>query len=154
MATDWTMEEVEKLYALFRPTISTNRGKTLLLADSDDSTRNVTGAQLQQKGFTVWCAANTLETFAIFKDRKPDCCILDQNLTPLNGIDVLEALSREEGYDAVLKYISSGSATKEERLLSQIYGAEEVLRRPLHANAVADRIAEYFNRTKTQSNPD
>ncbi len=154
MAGEWTMEEVEKLYAIFRPTVSTNRGKSLLLADSDDSTRNVAGAQLQQKGFTVWCASNAVEALNILKERKPDCCILDCNLVPLTGLDLLEAISRDEELRNMVKYLSSGSVQREDRLLAQIYGAEEVLRRPLQATTVADRIAEFFNRTKTQNNPD
>lgn len=153
MGNEWTMDEVEKLYAIFRPTVSTNRGKTLLLADADDSTRNVAGAQLQQKGFTVWCAADAAETLKILKERKPDCCILDLNLAPLTGLDILEAVSREDGQAGMVKYLSSAAVQREDRLLAQIYGAQEILRRPLQAAAVADRIAEFFSR-ETQSQSD
>lgn len=145
MAQDWTLEEVEKLYALFRPTASANRGKTLLLADSDDGMRGLSSAQLQQKGFTVWSTDNALEALTLLKQRKPDCCILDINLQPLSGLDLLEALSREDNFGEMLVYLSSPAPQREDNILAQIYGAREVLRKPLQPAAVAEKIAEYFN---------
>lgn len=154
MAVNWTMEEVERLYALFRPTVSTTRGKTLLLADSDDSTRNVSGAQLQQKGFTIWCAANSLDALTLLRERRPDCCVLDLNLQPLSGLDLLEAISRDESFKDTIIYLSALSPQRDNRLVAQIYGAEEILRKPLQAGVVADKIAERFSNKEKQSNPD
>lgn len=153
MAKDWTIAEIEKLYSIFRPVASSNRGKSLLIADSDDSVRTIVSGQMQQKGFTVWSAADALETLKILKSHKPDCCLLDMNLQPVSGLDILEAISRDEEGGQMVVFITSNLNPREERTLAQIYGAVDFLKKPVQTTALAQRIAQIFTDREPQSNP-
>lgn len=154
MAGDWTMDQVEKLYATFRPAAMANRGKTLLVADSDESHRAFFCGQMQQKGFSVVTAENSLEAVRIIHDRHPDCCVLDLALQPVSGLDILETLSRDEDYANMLVFLSSGNLTREDRILAQIYRAQDVLKKPLQAGVIAQKIGECFTDREQQNNLD
>lgn len=144
MAKNWTLEEVEQLYRQFRPIAATSQGKKILLADPDEGARSVLSAHLQRKGFIVWSVDTALDALLLIKQRTPDCCILDTDLQPVSGIDLLETISRDSAYAGIILYISTAAFLREERMLCQIYGAAGILKKPIQPMNLIKDLAEKF----------
>ncbi len=69
--------------------------KTILVADDDKNIRELLEIELSLQGYQVVLANNGLEALTKIKDRTPDLLILDIKMPDINGLEVLEALRKE-----------------------------------------------------------
>jgi len=69
--------------------------KTILVADDDKNIRELLEIELSLQGYQVILANNGLEALTKIKDRAPDLLILDIKMPDINGLEVLEALRKE-----------------------------------------------------------
>ena len=69
--------------------------KTILVADDDKNIRELLKIELSLQGYQVVLANNGLEALTKIKDRTPDLLILDIKMPDMNGLEVLEALWKE-----------------------------------------------------------
>ncbi len=140
----WTLDKIEELYRKFRPDTVNNYGKTVGIGDSDDHARVFLRTQLLKRGFSVWSADSSLATLKMIKNHKPDCCILDINLFPVSGIDILETLSRDEEFKKTLVLITGNALNREDCAIARIYGAASIMKKPIQGGAIADEINKHL----------
>jgi len=69
--------------------------KTILVADDDKNIRLLLETELSLQGYQVVLAKNGLEALTKIKDRTPDLLILDIKMPDMHGLEVLEALRKE-----------------------------------------------------------
>lgn len=69
--------------------------KTILVADDDKNIRELLETELGLEGYKVILANNGVEALRRIKDRTPDLLILDIKMPDMNGLEVLEALRKE-----------------------------------------------------------
>ncbi len=69
--------------------------KTILVADDDKNIRELLEIELSLQGYQVVLANNGLEALTKIKDRTPDLLILDIKMPDMHGLEVLEALRKE-----------------------------------------------------------
>jgi len=69
--------------------------KTILVADDDKNIRELLETELGLEGYKVILADNGVEALRRIKDRTPDLLILDIKMPNMHGLEVLEALRKE-----------------------------------------------------------
>lgn len=69
--------------------------KTVLIADDDENVRAVLGNVLEQEGYRTVFAVNGHEAVEKVGEESPDLLILDIRMPGMHGIEVLEAVRRE-----------------------------------------------------------
>lgn len=141
---NWTIEEIEELYARFRPQSLCNSGKTILIADADESTLNFLTNQLTSKGFSIISAENSLDTLLTLKKRKPDYTILDMNLEPISGIDLLVTIKQDPEYADIKTYISTTIGMEVDTKIAKIYGAVDVMRKPINTQKLIESVNSFY----------
>ncbi len=103
-------------------------GKTILVVDDDDDSREVVATVLADEGYHVETAASgklALTALAAMPDGEPALVVLDVMMPEMSGLDVLRVL-RSAGRLPKLRVIIL-SATPE---LAQGLGARQVMRKP------------------------
>lgn len=69
--------------------------KTILVADDDKNIRMLLETELILEGYRVILASTGLETLENIKEETPDLLILDIKMPDMHGIQVLEAVRKE-----------------------------------------------------------
>ena len=69
--------------------------KTILVADDDENIRLLLETELSLQGYQVVLANNGLEALTKIKDRTPDLLILDIKMPDMHGLEVLDAIRKE-----------------------------------------------------------
>ena len=69
--------------------------KTILVADDDKSIRLLLEIELTMEGYRVVLANNGLEALRKIKEETPDLVILDIKMPEMHGLEVLEAIRKE-----------------------------------------------------------
>jgi len=69
--------------------------KTILVADDDENIRLLLETELGLEGYNVILASTGLEALKKIKDETPDLLILDIKMPDMHGLEVLEALRKE-----------------------------------------------------------
>ena len=69
--------------------------KTILVADDDKHVRLLLETELTLEGYRVILARNGLEVLKRMKEESPDLLILDIKMPGMHGLQVLEAIRKE-----------------------------------------------------------
>lgn len=69
--------------------------KTILVADDDKNVRLLLETELILEGYRVILASTGLETLKKIKEETPDLVILDIKMPEMHGLEVLEAIRKE-----------------------------------------------------------
>jgi len=78
--------------------------KTILLADDDESTRLLVQEALSDEGYDVIVAEDGREAMKKVEQRNPDMVILDIQMSPVDGMEVLPKILRKKRNIPVILY--------------------------------------------------
>jgi DNA-binding response OmpR family regulator len=112
----------------------------LLIAIVDDNVGTVTSISniLDSKGFrTVW-AYNGAEAVKLCKSAKPNLLILDVRMPNMTGFDIAKQLPGQK-----ILFMSAHEDSIEEA--SKIKGSIGVIKKPISAGELIDRVRKEFN---------
>lgn len=101
---------------------------------------------LRRHGFMVQTVDNAIDAVKFIQYRSPNLCILDVDLTPISGMDILEALLRDQYYAQTKVLLTSNHHAEtlavEERL-AKIFGGVGVLKKPLTAATLVSELNNF-----------
>lgn len=100
----------------------------ILLIDDDESLRRVTEYNLSQTGFAVITAASGKEGLVKFKSESPDLVITDVKLGDISGLEVLEAVKKQNPETPVIVITAFGSIEMAVKAMQQ--GAFNFITKP------------------------
>lgn len=106
----------------------------ILLIDDDESLRRVTEYNLSQTGFTVLTAASGKEGLVKFQTEYPDLIITDVKLGDMNGLEVLEAVKKQNQEIPVIIITAFGSIEMAVKAMQQ--GAFNFITKPFDREAL------------------
>jgi FixJ family two-component response regulator len=112
--------------------------RLVFVVDDDEGVRASTQALLEASGFTVRAFANAEELLAAGTAREAGCIVLDQHLSGITGIELLEAL-RDQGLQMPAIIVTSNGTQLGARAADA--GVTVVLRKPLSGDALEDWLS-------------
>jgi DNA-binding NtrC family response regulator len=120
--------------------MSTERARTVLVADDDDEVRELIAQDLRAHGFEVIEAANGFDALLQVMRARPDIVVLDLLMPRLGGLEALKQI-RESAPDTVVVVVTGGD---DPSLAAQalFLGAADVLAKPLDLARLRAVLAE------------
>lgn len=114
----------------------------LLLVDDDSVMIQLSTAMLRKAGYTqIWSTQDPAAARQLFLEIRPDLVLLDMNMVPLNGMEVMRQLQAEipEGEYVPIVMITA-DASKELRLEALDKGAKDFMTKPVEWSEAMLRI--------------
>jgi DNA-binding NtrC family response regulator len=123
--------------------MTTERGWSVLLADSDDQTRRVLATMLRSHGYEIEEVARGEEALALLDGSAFDLVLLDAELPDRSGIDILAEARPRAPHTAFV--VLAGFRSLDVAMEAMRRGAHGYLRIPLHADEVLRVVAGALN---------
>jgi len=119
-----------------------NKGKILII---DDSATNVFLLQtlLEEQGYTVLFAYNGNEAIRYINEQKFDLLLLDIMMPGVDGYDILEKLSSDEGNTPVIMVTAKDDRESEKKAMDM--GATDYVTKPVNFEKLIKLVQKYTN---------
>ena len=104
--------------------------KRILVVDDDESLRWVTQAQLQQSGYDVDAAADSVSALEQIRNLPPDLVITDLKMPGISGLDLLKEI--RAGYPEILVIMVTAFGTVENAVEAMRAGAYDYVTKPVN----------------------
>jgi len=140
---DWTFNEVEALYREVFPETEPCQNRTVLWADTGTNGRDAIVAYLRRRGYFIHLVDNSLDALQYIRECTPDCCLLDIDLLPISGIDLLKSLHQDSFFQQIAVFLLSGSSEGQavyEKNILKIFSGVNVIKKPITAPVL---VAEF-----------
>ena len=114
----------------------------ILLIDDDELLRSAISDLLETEGYLVSTAGAVDTGLRMFRAARPDLVITDLTMPQSDGIEIINALSKEEPRPRII-VISGGGETIDSLSnlrRAQDLGADRILEKPFRANALLETI--------------
>ncbi|MBA3823668.1 MAG: response regulator [Ktedonobacterales bacterium] len=118
----------------------------VLLVDADPRARELLSIFLRRRGFRVWVAGNAMAAQAMLAHQLPDVLLLDTNLPPLAGGDLLPHLRRQRATALLPIIIVSPLGTARDIRHGLAQGADDYITKPVELSLVEARISALLRR--------
>jgi DNA-binding response OmpR family regulator len=118
----------------------------VLVVDADARAREMLSIFLRRRGFRVWVASNAMEAQAMLAHQMPDVLLLDTNLPPLAGADLLPHLRRQRDTALLPIIIVSPLSTARDIRQGLAQGADDYITKPVELSLVEARIGALLRR--------
>ncbi len=120
---------------------SENGGRRVIVAaDDDEDILALVAFRLQRAGHEVHTAHDGEQALQLILDRSPDLVILDVRMPKMTGIEVVQALRREEATRAVPVILLTASVQEESVKSGFDAGADEYIKKPFSPHELVGRV--------------
>lgn len=126
-------------------------GKTILLADDDESVRRVLEFQLDEAGYSVLGARDGAEALELFGENDPDCVLSDLRMPRLSGLELLEKVKAAN--EEIPFIVITAFAEVETAVTAMKSGAFDYINKPFNRDEILLTLerALNFSETKTEN---
>src|ERR1041384_4035972 len=107
-----------------------NQTATILIVDSEKTSRDPLAQELSTRGYEVLTAQDGLLALQILGGRAIDLVLLEAKMPGLDGLDILKALRKNAATEALPVIMLSGSTNSDETLLAFEQGANDYINKP------------------------
>lgn len=121
--------------------------KRVIIADDSSLARMFIAKSLATAGyinFTIEEAKDGQEVFALAQEKHTDLIITDLNMPEMNGLELLEHLSKLEEKIPTIVVTSGGNSKEREEILN--YGVLEIVSKPLTPSDLIHSIGELLDK--------
>lgn len=122
------------------------RGKTILIVDNNDKTRDTLNKELSENGFEVLEARNGNEGFEQYNVYDPCFVLHERELPDMDGVDFCAQL-REQLNSNVPIIMLSARNSESDRIEGLRVGADDYMGKPFNAEELIVRIETVLRRT-------
>ena len=120
----------------------------ILLAEADAVAANERARWLAERGMTVRLASNGQAALAALPDFRPDALIVDQELSDVHGLELIQLVRDQEEYMALPILLMSASNEMGQRFDAIAAGSDEVLQKPVKARHLTHALQSRLNRAR------
>jgi two-component system alkaline phosphatase synthesis response regulator PhoP len=124
-------------------------GKRILLVDDDPTYRTEISKALAERGFFVYPKKNKAEFMDSLETEFPDIILLDKEIGEEDGFDLIHQVRRHHHLCAIPIIIVTGLATIENKKQATLFGADDVLAKPVDINELELRIIANLRRSQS-----
>ena len=121
-----------------------NEPTRLLLAEDEETIRDLLAASLRYAGFDVLTAVNGNEAMQIIRRERPDAMVLDVMMPGMDGLEVVRR-ARAEGNQAPALFLTAKDATKD-KVAGLAVGGDDYVTKPFALEEVIARIQALLRR--------
>lgn len=117
----------------------------ILVADDEDSFREILNSQLTKAGYEVHLAADGEEAITCLGEKKIDVVLLDIRMPKVSGIQVLKYVS--QNCPATKAIMLTGFADLELAMEAKQYGAVDFINKPFSLDDVISSVQQAVKRS-------
>lgn len=118
--------------------------RRLLLAEDDETIRDLLAASLRFAGFEVAAAADGNEALQLARSTRPEVMVLDVMMPGIDGFEVVRRL-RAEGHDAPVLFLTARDSVQD-KVQGLALGADDYVTKPFALEEVVARIQALLRR--------
>jgi DNA-binding response OmpR family regulator len=115
-------------------------GATILVVEDDPRVVELLHIALGAHGFRVVSAQNGDDAWRMLLDEQPDLCVLDVRLPRRSGLDLVDGIRREPGFQHLPIILVSALAETESRIAGLARGADDYLAKPFSPKELVARV--------------
>ncbi len=119
---------------------------TILVADDDPEILSLVSRRLAKRGYTVYEAADGLQTLAEARARKPDLIVLDVMMPGKNGWEVAKELRADPLTKEIGILVLTAIGETMNAMTSPLYAADDFLDKPFEFAELEARIAKVLEK--------
>ncbi len=123
----------------------------VLVVDDEPDITALVAYHLAKAGYRVSTAANGTDALKAATEQRPDVIVLDLMLPGLSGLDVLQALRKQEETRDVGVIMLTARREEADRIRGLSLGADDYLTKPFSPNELTLRIAAILRRLASPS---
>jgi DNA-binding response OmpR family regulator len=120
---------------------------TILLAEDNDTLRDLLSRFLRRQGYAVRTARNGAAAWKILTAEEIHVLILDLQMPKLDGVTILQRLRKRSGQYPYVIVTSAVDREAADRMIRGL-GVEEYLPKPFHLAHLLDRVVLFENRLR------
>ena len=123
----------------------------ILVVDDEPDITALVAYHLAKAGYQVSTAANGTDALKTAAEQRPDVVVLDLMLPGLSGLDVLQALRKQEETRDVGVIMLTARREEADRIRGLALGADDYLTKPFSPNELTLRVAAIIRRLAAPS---
>ena len=123
----------------------------ILVVDDEPDITALVAYHLAKAGYRVSTAANGTDALKSATEQRPDVIVLDLMLPGLSGLDVLQALRKQEDTRDVGVIMLTARREEADRIRGLTLGADDYLTKPFSPNELTLRVAAIIRRLAAPS---
>ena len=123
----------------------------ILVVDDEPDITALVAYHLAKAGYRVSTAANGTDALKTASEQRPDVIVLDLMLPGLSGLDVLQALRKQEDTRDVGVIMLTARREEADRIRGLSLGADDYLTKPFSPNELTLRVAAIIRRLAAPS---
>jgi DNA-binding response OmpR family regulator len=121
-------------------------GATILVVEDDPRVVELLHIALGAHGFRVVSANNGDDAWRVLLDEQPDLAVLDVRLPRRSGLDLVDGIRREPGFQQLPVILVSALAETESRIAGLARGADDYLAKPFSPKELVARVRRLLAR--------
>lgn len=120
---------------------SSTTGPRILIADDDPDILDLIRFRLGQEGYETVTATDGQQALDLAREHPPDACVLDVMMPKLSGLEVVQAMRKDESLREIPLLILTAAVQERDVARGFEVGADDYLRKPFSPRALKDRVA-------------
>lgn len=116
----------------------------VLLVDDETTILETVENKLRKEGFTVFAATTAEDGMRLFKQVKPDICLLDIMLPKRSGVELCRAIRRDSKTPIIFM---TARASETDRVAGLEMGADDYVTKPFNLGELAARVKAVLRRS-------
>ena len=128
--------------------------KTVLVVDDDAAIREMVKLALENNGYTVLEAGNTIEARQSLESGEADIILLDWMLPGQSGYEFMRALRRSPASNSIPVIMLTARDLEEEKIAALDIGADDYISKPFSIKELLARIKAVLRRSTPETGGD
>ncbi|HXT00047.1 MAG TPA: response regulator [Elusimicrobiota bacterium] len=124
--------------------------RKILVADDENSIREILSIQLARMGYEVVLAGDGVEAVAAYETEKPDLVLLDVMMPRLNGLNAcqqIRALEKKSGRRVPVLFLTARDTTHD-KTSAALSGGDEFVAKPVSLQELRERVEAALKKAK------
>jgi DNA-binding response OmpR family regulator len=124
--------------------------RKILVADDENSIREILSIQLARMGYEVVLAADGVEAVAAYEAEKPDLVLLDVMMPRLNGLNAcqqIRMLEKKSGRRVPVLFLTARDTTHD-KTSAALSGGDEFVAKPVSLQELRERVEAALKKAK------
>lgn len=124
--------------------------RTIVIADDDQSLRELIRYSLEHEGYQVIQAANGTQCMSLVREQRPDLVVLDIVMPQMDGLEVCQHI---RGFSQVPVLMLTARMQSEDVITGLNQGADDYLVKPFNMDELLARIRALLRRVPSTAQP-